>query len=110
MLSGTPVVASNLPGVRVPIQLTKMGKIVAPKNPKQLSQAISEILKNKNKFNNDKLIKKLLKNIFDINNVFKFYDNLIIMKYKKISIIIPVYNEDKYILNNKKVLKSNVFE
>ena len=76
MLSGTPVVASNLPGVRVPIQLTKMGKIVAPKNPKQLSQAISEILKNKNKFNNDKLIKNA-KNIFDINNVFKFYDNLI---------------------------------
>jgi len=33
------------------------------------------------------------------------------MKYKKISIIIPVYNEDKYIFKIiKKVLKSNVFE
>lgn len=76
MIAGTPVIASNLPGVRIPIKLTKMGKIVEPKNPEQLSQAILEILKHKNKFTNDKLIKNAQKN-FDINKVYKFYENLI---------------------------------
>jgi glycosyltransferase involved in cell wall biosynthesis len=76
MLAGTPVIASNLPGVRVPIKLTKMGKIVEPKNSEQLSQAILEILKNKNKFVNNKLIKNA-QEIFDINKVYKFYENLL---------------------------------
>jgi len=76
MLAGTPVIASDLPGVRIPIQLTKMGIIVEPKNPKQIAQAILEILKNKNKFSNDKLIKNA-QDIFDINKVYKFYENLI---------------------------------
>ncbi len=76
MLAGTPVIASDLPGVRIPIQLTKMGIIVEPKNPKQIAQAILEILKNKNKFSNDKLIKNA-QDIFDISKVYKFYENLI---------------------------------
>ena len=76
MLLGTPVIASNLPGVRVPIRLTKMGILVQPKNSEQITEAINKILKNKKKYSNQKLIKNASK-IFDIKKVYKFYDNLI---------------------------------
>ena len=76
MLSGTPVISSNLPGVRMPIKLTNMGIVVEPKDIKQLSNAISEVLKNKNKYSNDDLIKKA-KKIFDIEKTYQFYDQLL---------------------------------
>lgn len=43
MLQGTPVIASNLPGVRIPVKKTGMGLIVEPKNPKALAEAIVKI-------------------------------------------------------------------
>jgi len=76
MIAGTPVIASNLPGVRIPIRLTKMGIIIEPKNSEQITKAILEILKNKNKFVNDKLIKNA-QEIFNIKKVYKFYDRLL---------------------------------
>ncbi len=42
---GTPVVATDLPGVRQPVQSTRMGKIVPPKDADALANAIIEILK-----------------------------------------------------------------
>jgi glycosyltransferase involved in cell wall biosynthesis len=44
MSCGTPVVASDIPGVRVPIRLTSMGRIVPPANPGALAQALVDIL------------------------------------------------------------------
>jgi glycosyltransferase involved in cell wall biosynthesis len=76
MLLGTPVIATNLPGVRVPIKLTKMGIIVEPKNNRQISNAITNIVKNKQKYSNIKLIKNAEK-IFNIKKVYRFYENLI---------------------------------
>ncbi|MEK7177309.1 MAG: hypothetical protein AAB705_00605, partial [Patescibacteria group bacterium] len=69
-------IASNLPGVRISIRLTKMGIIVEPKNVTQLSQAIENILKNGNKFSNYRLTKKA-NDIFDIKKTYKFYNQLI---------------------------------
>ena len=46
MLCGTPVVASNLPGVRQPVLRTGMGKVVPVKNAAILAEAILEILDN----------------------------------------------------------------
>lgn len=76
MLLGTPVIASNLPGVRVPIKLTKMGLLVEPKNSKQLIEAIIAILKNKNGFVNADLVEKA-KKIFDVKKTYKFYDDFV---------------------------------
>ena len=76
MTAGTPVIASNLPGVKIPIKLTKMGILTEPKNINQLSQAIENILKNKNKFTNEELVKNAQK-IFDVKKVYKFYDDLV---------------------------------
>jgi len=76
MLIGTPVVATNLPGVRIPIKLTKMGIVIEPKNEKQLAKAIGKILKTRQKYTNKNLIKNAEK-IFDIKKVYQFYDNLV---------------------------------
>lgn len=76
MLLGKPVIASNLPGVKMPIKLTRMGLLIKPKNSPQLIKAITKILKNKNKYSNKKLIKNAEK-IFDIKKVYKFYEEII---------------------------------
>lgn len=44
MLCGTPVVASDLPGVRQPVLTTGMGRIVPPRDAEALGQAILDVL------------------------------------------------------------------
>jgi glycosyltransferase involved in cell wall biosynthesis len=44
MLCGTPVVASNLPGVRQPIALTGMGRVVPIADPPALAEGINAVL------------------------------------------------------------------
>jgi glycosyltransferase involved in cell wall biosynthesis len=44
MVCGTPVVASNLPGIRVPVDETGMGRVVQPANSDELAQALIAIL------------------------------------------------------------------
>lgn len=44
MICGTPVVASNLPGVRQPVRTTGMGEIVPLRDPDSLAAAILRIL------------------------------------------------------------------
>jgi glycosyltransferase involved in cell wall biosynthesis/trans-aconitate methyltransferase len=44
MLCGAPVVASDLPGVRVPIQTTGMGELVPPRDAPALAQAVLRVL------------------------------------------------------------------
>lgn len=76
MLAGTAVISSNLPGVRVPIQLTKMGLVVDKENPSAIAKAIKEILANQQKYSNQKLIKKV-KQIFNQNKTFQFYQQFL---------------------------------
>ncbi len=80
MIAGTPVVASNLPGVRMPIRVTKMGLIIESKNSEQISKAIAIILENRDKFSNNALVNKAQK-IFDIKKVYRFYDQLLTSLY-----------------------------
>lgn len=44
MLCGTPVVASDLPGVRQPVRTTGMGEIVPPRDAAALAAAITRVL------------------------------------------------------------------
>lgn len=76
MIHGSPVIASNLPGVRIPIELTKMGIVINPKNSSLLKEAIEEIFENQKKYSNEKLVKNA-KIIFNINKTYKFYDILV---------------------------------
>ena len=44
MTCGTPVVATNLPGVRQPVQSTGMGQIVPQRNSRALAEGVLEVL------------------------------------------------------------------
>jgi glycosyltransferase involved in cell wall biosynthesis len=50
MICGTPVVATDLPGLRVPVQLTGMGKIVPARDSNSLAKALVEILDDGNRY------------------------------------------------------------
>ncbi len=50
MLCGTPLVMTDTPGGRVPVQLTGMGKIVPRDNWQALGEAIVEILEDRSRF------------------------------------------------------------
>ena len=50
MLCGTPVVASNLPGVRVPTRVTGMGETVPIRNEVALAEAIVRVIRNRDQY------------------------------------------------------------
>jgi glycosyltransferase involved in cell wall biosynthesis len=50
MMCGTPVVASDLPGVRQPTRMTGMGRTVPIKDSASLAEAILDVLDNKHKY------------------------------------------------------------
>lgn len=53
MICGTPVVASDLPGVRQPVHTTGMGKIVPIRNSAALAEAILEVIDQPQDFQRD---------------------------------------------------------
>jgi glycosyltransferase involved in cell wall biosynthesis len=74
MMMGVPVVATNLPGVRVPIQKTGMGKIAPAQNSQALGEAIIDILPNRKIYckNRDIILKE-----FGIEKTVSFYKKLL---------------------------------
>jgi glycosyltransferase involved in cell wall biosynthesis len=50
MLCGTPSIASNLPGVRVPPQSTGMGQVVPIGNSAALAEAVLDVLENRPRY------------------------------------------------------------
>jgi glycosyltransferase involved in cell wall biosynthesis len=54
MICGTPVVASDLSGVRQPVKLTGMGLTVPPQDPASLAQALIQILDQPDRFRGDR--------------------------------------------------------
>jgi glycosyltransferase involved in cell wall biosynthesis len=53
MTCGTPVIASDLPGVRQPVRLTGMGQVVEPQNAQALAQALIKVLGQPNGYRAD---------------------------------------------------------
>jgi glycosyltransferase involved in cell wall biosynthesis len=47
MLSGTPVVATDLPGVREAVRRTGMGVVVPPRDPAALAAALIDVIRNR---------------------------------------------------------------
>ena len=60
MLQGTPVVASQAPGIEEAIGLTKMGELFAPNNPTDLTKKLLKVLKNQKKYQAGEKTAKLL--------------------------------------------------
>jgi len=73
MYCGTPVVAADRPGMRVPIQLTGMGRLVPPRNPKALAEGIVEVVKNKDRF---KIDRSKVFELFGMEKTMESYENL----------------------------------
>ncbi len=73
MKCGTPVVASNLPGVRVPVRLTKMGEICSIEDSDNLAKKINIVLKSGKKY-----YQKIAENIdlFDYKKTVKSYEKV----------------------------------
>jgi glycosyltransferase involved in cell wall biosynthesis len=53
MLRGTPVVASNLPGVRQPVTMTGMGKLAIPADAQSLADSIEAVLEHPDRYQGD---------------------------------------------------------
>ncbi len=71
--AGKPVIAANLPGVRVPVKMTGHGEIVEPSDEKDLAGALVKVLaekKNKGKGKN-------FSELFDQQQTFAFYEELL---------------------------------
>lgn len=77
MLQETPVIASNLPGVRVPIRLTQMGILVTPKSSDEINVAIKKIVRSGKQFINKTSIANA-KKIFDIKQFYRIYNDLLL--------------------------------
>jgi glycosyltransferase involved in cell wall biosynthesis len=73
MKCGVPVVASNLPGVRVPVILTGMGEICKIKDSRDLAEKINKVLNNGKKYYQDKA-KNL--ELFDYKKTVDEYERL----------------------------------
>ncbi len=59
MMMGIPVVATDLPGVRIPVQKTGRGIVVPKRNSQKLAEAIVDVLQKKKSFTKkDNFIKK----------------------------------------------------
>lgn len=72
MVVGCPVVASDLPGVRIPVRLTGMGEIAKVGDRKDLAEKINMVLEKKP--SKDKV--KRAREIFDNKETLKEYENI----------------------------------
>lgn len=73
MMTGVPVVASNLAGVRVPIRTTGMGIVVASRDTRAIADAITTILAEPSKYTKDK---EWVRKLFSKDKVIAFYEEL----------------------------------
>jgi glycosyltransferase involved in cell wall biosynthesis len=73
MLCGTPVVASDLPGVREPVRITGMGEIASPRDATALASAIVKVLTGRARYvkPHDQIAQ-----IFDVTRAVDFYEDL----------------------------------
>ena len=77
MLHGCPVIASDLPGVRVPIQLTGMGETYPARNVEQLIEKMNKILSNRYSHQLSEEKTNNIKKIFDLKEIISFYKKLL---------------------------------
>jgi glycosyltransferase involved in cell wall biosynthesis/ubiquinone/menaquinone biosynthesis C-methylase UbiE len=74
MLAGVPVVATNIPGARVPLSETGMGELVQVEDPEDLAKGIISVLRNKSKYK-----KKIgfVKRMFDYEQTLAKYEEIL---------------------------------
>jgi glycosyltransferase involved in cell wall biosynthesis len=73
MLSGTPVVASDLPGVREAVRQTGMGEIVPPRDPAALAEALLRVIQRRPDYVRPRAD---VVRVFDVEQAVKQYEEL----------------------------------
>ncbi len=73
MMHGVPVVASNLPGVRQPVNMTGMGEIAAIGDPDDLARALIQVLSHPERYQGDP---KAIQETFSPHRVAQAYEAL----------------------------------
>ena len=73
MISGTPVIASDLPGIRQPILTTGMGVIIPPQNPDSLAQAIIAVLRQPDRYQKEI---KAIRDRYSPQTIAKAYEDI----------------------------------
>jgi glycosyltransferase involved in cell wall biosynthesis len=70
---GVPVVTSDLPGMRVAVNLTRMGETVPPRNSKRIAEAVVKVIKNKKRYSNSR---EEAKRIFSFDKTVDSYEKI----------------------------------
>jgi glycosyltransferase involved in cell wall biosynthesis len=73
MLNGAPAIASNLPGVRQPVTVHQMGKVVEIDDSEDLARALIEVLNNKKLYQRDP---DLIAERYSPDSIAAAYENL----------------------------------
>ena len=73
MLSGTPVVATNIPGAREVVRVTGMGKLVTPRDPQALAQGLVEVLTHRDAYTKTRA---QIRDIFNTEKTLDEYEEL----------------------------------
>ncbi|MBI2107700.1 glycosyltransferase family 4 protein [Candidatus Woesearchaeota archaeon] len=73
MLCGTPVIATDLPGVRMPVKMTGMGIVIKPNDAEALAGAVANVLKNRKSF---VMSRDKLKDVFGQQGIISAYNRI----------------------------------
>ena len=73
MLCGTPAVATDIPGLRVPIKLTGMGRLVRPQDESALTEGLLEVLHNRQQYLRSP---QQIQSTFSLDKALETYENL----------------------------------
>jgi glycosyltransferase involved in cell wall biosynthesis len=75
MLCGTPAVATDIPGLRVPIQLTGMGRLVKPQDEIALAEGIIDALQHRDQYVKSR---EEIAAVFDTDKTLDTYEGLML--------------------------------
>jgi glycosyltransferase involved in cell wall biosynthesis len=73
MLCGTPTVATDIPGLRVPVQLTGMGRLVRPQDERALADGLVDVLSNRDRYVKSR---EEIATVFDMEKTLDVYEGL----------------------------------
>ena len=74
MLCGTPTVATDIPGLRVPVRLTKMGLLVKPQDEHALADGIVRLLEHRGEYTKSR---EEIGEVFDLEKTIGTYERLL---------------------------------
>ncbi len=73
MLCGTPVISSDIPGVRQPVRMTGMGEIVPPRDALALADAVTRVLGDRERYTRPR---QEIAAVFDVERTVDQYERM----------------------------------